>query len=211
MYIPSHFEETRLETMHQLMHAHPLAALVVLTDSGLVANHIPFFLSEFEGEFGMLRGHVARSNPIWQRFNPECKALIIFSGAQHYITPSWYPTKKDTGKVVPTWNYAVVHACGDMQVRHESAWIRSHLEELTSRNEIAMDSDWQVSDAPVDYIERLMRMIVGIEIPITHLEGKWKVSQNQPAQNREGVIQGLKALSGDGCPMAGLVEAYQNK
>jgi transcriptional regulator len=211
MYIPSHFEETRLEVMHQLMHAYPLASMVVLTDDGLVANHIPFFLSEVEGEFGMLRGHVARSNPIWQRFKPECEALIIFSGAQHYITPSWYPTKKDAGKAVPTWNYAVVHAHGHVQVLHESAWIRSHLEELTNRNKSTIDSDWQVSDAPADYIERMMGMIVGIEIPIARLEGKWKVSHNQPAQNRDGVIQGLKALSGVGCPMAGLVEAYKDK
>lgn len=211
MYIPSHFEETRLEFMHQLMHEHPLASLVLLTDSGLVANHIPFFLSESEGEFGMLRGHVARSNPVWQIFKPEYKALIIFSGAQHYITPSWYPTKHETGKAVPTWNYAVVHAHGHMQVRHDSAWIRSHLEELTRKNEGAIGSDWQLSDAPADYIERLMGMIVGIEIPIARLDGKWKVSQNQPAQNRDGVIQGLKALAADVCPMACLVEAYKNK
>jgi transcriptional regulator len=182
--------------MHQLMHAHPLASLVVLTDDGLVANHIPFFLSEVEGEFGVLRGHVARANPVWQSFKSECEALIIFSGAQHYITPTWYPTKSEAGKVVPTWNYAVVHAHGNVQVRHENAWIRSHLEELTHKNESAIQSDWQVADAPADYIERLMGMIVGIEIPITRLQGKWKVSQNQPAQNRDGVIQGMRALMG---------------
>ncbi len=211
MYIPPHFAETRLEAMHQLMHTHPLAALVVLTDDGLVANHIPFFLLETEGEFGILRGHVARANPVWQHFKPEAEALIIFNGAQQYITPAWYPTKKEAGKVVPTWNYAVVHAHGNVQIQQESVWIRSHLEALTNRNESAIESDWQVSDAPAEYIERMMSMIIGIEIPIARLEGKWKVSQNQPEQNREGVIKGLKTLAGDGCPMAGLVEAYKDQ
>lgn len=209
MYNPAHFEETRLEVMHQLMHAHPFATLVVLTEGGIMANHLPFFLSETEGDFGVLRGHVARANPVWQSFKAECEVLVIFNGAHHYITPSWYPTKKEIGKVVPTWNYAVVHAAGNMQTHQEVTWIRSHLESLTNLNEAVVGGDWQVSDAPVDYIERLMGLVVGIEIPITRLEGKWKVSQNQPEQNREGVIQGLRAMGGSACPMASLVESNQ--
>lgn len=197
--------------MHQLMRAHPLATLVVLTDDGLIANHIPFFLSESDAEFGVLRGHVARANPVWQQFKPEYEALIIFSGAQHYITPAWYPAKINSHQVVPTWNYAVVHAHGHLQIRHEASWIRNHLDELTHRNESAIESDWTIADAPADYIERLMGMIVGIEIPITRLVGKWKVSQNQPEKNRLGVIQGLRAQAGNQCPMAALVERYQHE
>lgn len=209
--MPAHFEEARLEVMHQFMRSHPFAALVVLTNDGLVANHIPFFLAEGDGEFGVLRGHVARENPVWQNFKAECTALVIFTGAQHYITPAWYPTKKDTGKVVPTWNYAVVHAHGYLQTRQETTWIRSHLEELTNRNESVAGGDWQISDAPADYVERMMSMVVGVEMQIEKLEGKWKVSQNQPMQNRDGVINGLKALAGGGCPMAEIVEMYKNE
>jgi transcriptional regulator len=211
MYIPAHFEETRLDVMHQLLRAHPFATLVVLTDEGLIANHIPFFLLEKEGKFGVLRGHVARAKPVWQSFKSETEVLVIFSGAQHYITPSWYPTKNDTGKVVPTWNFVAVHAYGKLQIQQETAWIRSHLETLTNRNESVINSDWQVSDAPADYIERMASMVVGVEILIARLEGKWKVSQNQPEQNRDGVIQGLKALAADGCPMADLVKVYKNE
>lgn len=197
--------------MHQLMREHPLATLVTRTDNSLIANHIPFFLSEMEGEFGVLRGHVARDNLVWQNVSHEYEALIIFNGPQHYITPTWYPAKKITGKVVPTWNYAVVHAHGYLHVHHESNWIRRHLEALTNRNENAIDSDWRLSDAPADYIERLMGMVVGIEIPISSLEGKWKVSQNQPLENGNGVIQGLSALSTPTCPMANLVEVYKKQ
>ena len=208
MYILAHFEETRLDVMYQLIHAHPFAALVVLTEDGLIANHLPFYLSASEGEFGMLRGHVARANSVWQNFRSEQEALVIFSGGQQYITPSWYPTKKDTGKVVPTWNFVAVHAYGSLQIRQDAAWIRSHLEALTNQHEATIASDWAVSDAPADYIERMMGMVVGIEIPVTRLQGKWKVSQNQPEQNRDGVIQGLRELGGVQCPMASLVEAY---
>ncbi len=195
--------------MHSLIKAHPLATLIVLTDNGLEANHIHFFLSENEVEFGVLRGHVARANLAWQNFKPECEALIVFSGEQNYITPSWYPTRMDTGKVVPTWNYTAVHAYGNLQIKQETSWIRRHLEQLTSRYESSIDGNWKVSDAPDDFIGRLMETIVGIEIPISRLEGKWKVSQNQPEQNRDGVVQGLRGLAGAECPMAGLVEAYK--
>jgi transcriptional regulator len=205
MYIPAHFKESRIDVMHNLINAHSLATLIVLTDQGLEANHIPFFLSE-EGEFGILRGHVARANPVWQDFKPECEGLAVFSGEQRYITPSWYPAKKESGKVVPTWNYTVVHAYGDLKVRQEASWIRSHLEELTNRHESSFEEHWKMSDAPEDFIERLMAAIVGIEITISRLEGKWKVSQNQPEQNRSGVALGLRNLVGGDCPMAGLVE-----
>lgn len=221
MYIPAHFKETSTEVMHGLINAHPLGTLIVSTNNGLEANHIPFFLSEDilldncllenKGEFGTLRGHVARANQVWLNFKSDAEVLVVFNGEQSYVTPSWYPAKNETGKVVPTWNYTAVHAYGKLQVKHEISWIRRHLEELTRTNEHAIHGDWQVSDAPVDYIERLMEMIVGIEIPISRLEGKWKVSQNQPAQNRDGVIQGLREKSGNQCPMAYLVEAYKLK
>ncbi len=193
--------------MHELMRARPLATLVTLTSGGLDANHIPLHLTDTPAPFGTLRGHVARANPLWRDFAKEAEVLAIFHGPDAYITPSWYATKKETGKVAPTWNYAVVHAHGALRVFDDAAWVHTHLEALTDYHEANFPKPWAVSDAPHEFTEKLIESVVGIEIVITRLSGKWKVSQNQPAQNRAGVIEGLGGCeSSDAAAMAGLVE-----
>jgi transcriptional regulator len=210
MYTPSHFEETRLDVLHALVQSHPLATLVTLTAQGLVANHIPLYLRQDASPWGTLVGHVARSNPVWQDFDAATSVLAIFQGPQTYISPGWYATKQEHGKVVPTWNYAVVHASGPLQVRDDAAWVRAQLNDLVGQQEAHFARPWAVDDAPRDYTDKLIQAIVGIEIPITHLSGKWKVSQNQPAANQAGVVQGLQAQqsSSEAAAMAALVQTY---
>ena len=194
MYIPAHFEETRIEILHELMRNHPLATLVTLSADGLNANHIPLELDPEPTPFGTLRGHVARANPVWRDFNSDVEAMVIFQGANSYISPSWYATKKETGKVVPTWNYAVVHAYGALKIIEDTTWLRALIERLTNHHETEKETPWKVSDAPENYLNPLLKAIVGIEIPITKISGKWKVSQNQPYANRIGVVDGLREL-----------------
>lgn len=191
MYTPKHFEEPRIEVMHELMRTRPLATLVTLSSGGLEANHIPLHLVDTPAPFGTLRGHVARANPLWRDFATDVEVLAIFHGPDSYITPNWYATKQQTGKVVPTWNYAVVHAYGTLRIIDDATWVRAQLEALTAHNEAGFDHPWSVSDAPREYTDKLLEAIVGFEIVITKLSGKWKVSQNQPAQNQTGVIAGL--------------------
>jgi transcriptional regulator len=208
MYIPRQFEEPRVDVMHALIRAQPLATLVTLSSGGLNANHIPLHLAESPGPFGTLQGHVARANPILSDLTNNTESLAVFHGPNAYITPSWYATKKESGKVVPTWNYAVVHAYGFLRIVDDAAWLRAQLETLTAHNESPFAEPWTVSDAPDEYIEKMMTAIVGIEMVITKLSGKWKVSQNQPAQNQAGVVAGLKASSlPDALAMAALVNA----
>jgi transcriptional regulator len=192
MYVPSQFEETRSEVMQQLMHEHALGALVTLGSTGLNANHVPFEFDPDPAPFGTLRAHVARSNPVWQDFDRKMDSIVIFQGPQAYISPSWYATKKEGGRVVPTYNYMVVHAYGQLRAIDDPAWVRGLLERLTARHETGMAEPWKLIDAPAEYIEKLLSAIVGIEIPITRLVGKWKVSQNQPKANRAGVEAGLR-------------------
>ena len=191
MYLPKHFEETRVQVLHEHIRAYPLGALVVLTARGLDANHIPFEVDPDPTPFGTLRGHIARANPLWRDFSRDVEALAIFQGPGTYISPSWYPTKRETAKVVPTWNYAVVHAHGALQFIDDRAWLRAFVEKLTNRHEAERRDRWKVADAPPDYIDKQLGAIIGLEIPITRLIGKWKVSQNRPAQDREGVVEGL--------------------
>ena len=205
MYLPKHFAEPRIEAMHELMRAYPLATLVTLTANGLDANHIPLQLVANGSPFGTLQGHVARANPLWQDFNKDGEILAIFRGPDAYISPSWYATKKETGKAVPTWNYAVVHAHGTLRVIDDATWLRTQIEALTTRNEASLPHPWAVTDAPDDYIEKMISAVVGIEIQITRLSGKWKVSQNQPGENQTGIVEALRS-SGNNA-MAGLVEA----
>jgi transcriptional regulator len=208
MYTPHHFEEPHIEVMHELMRARPLATLVTLTSGGLDANHIPLHLADAPAPFGTLRGHVARANPLWRDFAKDVAVLAIFHGPDSYITPSWYATKRETGKVVPTWNYAVVHAYGALRIIDDPAWVRAQLEALTAHNEAGFAHPWAVSDAPYEYTEKLIGNIVGFEIVITKLTGKWKVSQNQPAQNQASVIAGLSNSDlHDAEAMAALVAA----
>lgn len=178
--------------MHDLMRVCPLATLVTTASSGLTANHIPLLLVENPSPFGTLQGHVARANPVWRDSLPEVEALAVFNGADAYITPTWYATKKETGKVVPTWNYVAVHAHGSLRVIDDAEWLRSQIGRLTAHLESERVEQWKLTDAPEDYIQKLIASVVGIEMVITKLEGKWKVSQNQPDRNKEGIVRGLQ-------------------
>lgn len=193
MYIPSQFEQPDIEVMHELIRNRPLATVVTLGSNGINANHIPLHLELTPEPYGVLRGHVARSNPIWTDLRADIEVLAIFHGPDAYISPSWYATKQETGKVVPTWNYTVVHAYGSLRIIDDASWVRTQLEALTSHNEAVFPEPWTIADAPVDFTEKLIAAVVGIELVITRLSGKWKVSQNQPPQNQDSVIQGLSA------------------
>jgi transcriptional regulator len=195
MYIPRHNEEKRVSVLHSLIVSRPLATLVTLGSSGLFASHIPMVLEENDSELGVLRGHISRANTQWRDFVPTVDALAIFAGHQHYITPTWYPGTKEHGKEVPTWNYVVVHAYGPLKTIEDEHWLLTNVEKLTNIHEAASPSPWKVSDAPEDFIKSQLKGIVGLELPIKKLEGKWKVSQNRNARDRVGVIDGLEKLN----------------
>jgi transcriptional regulator len=183
-----------------------------MTREGLVANHIPFEVDSDSAPFGKLRGHIARANSLWRDFNPEVEALAIFQGPDTYISPSWYPTKNVSGEVVPTWNYAVVHANGPLRIIDDPTWLREFVTKLTNRYEAGRSDPWQVTDAPSDFIEKQLGAIVGIEIPITRMLGKWKVSQNRLPQDRDGAVEGLSQEGSDSAAaMADLVRKYKDK
>lgn len=212
MYVPAHFAETRVEVLHDLVRAYPLGAMIVLSSNALDANHIPFEIDPLPAPFGTLRGHVARTNPVWRDFSPQVEALAIFQGPHGYVSPGWYATKKESGKVVPTWNYAVVHAHGPLRVIDDRAWLRQFVEQLTDRYEGQRSEPWKVTDAPSDFIETMVASIVGIEIPIARLTGKWKVSQNRPERDRAGVVDGLTQQANDvSTAMAQLVAQKKDK
>jgi transcriptional regulator len=191
MYLPSHFEENRPEVLAQTLRRHPLGLLLTLGATGIDANPIPFLFDAARGPHGTLRGHVARANPVWRDARADVPATVVFQGPQAYVSPNWYAAKAETGKVVPTWNYVMVQARGPLTVIDDPAWLRGLVGELTDRHEAPRASPWQVGDAPADYIDSMLRAIVGIEIPLVSLRGKWKVSQNRSAADREGVARGL--------------------
>lgn len=201
MYTPKHFEETDLGVLHALIDSHPLGAWVTQAHGGLVANHIPFLLHPARGALGTLVGHVARANPVWQACSRTVPSLVIFQGPEAYITPSWYPSKAKHGRVVPTWNYAVVHAHGLPAAIEDRDWLLAHVGELTRRHEAKQAEPWSVSDAPGDYLEKMVASIVGIEIPISRIEGKWKAGQNRNPEDRLGAAAGLRRL-GEANPSA---------
>lgn len=212
MYIPKPFEQNNIEAMHDLMQKHPLATVVSLGTEGIYADHIPLHLSPTHGIYGALHGHVARANPFWRDHLSNQEVLAIFHGPDAYISPSWYATKQATGKVVPTWNYTVVHAYCNLRIVEDPIWIRRHLEALTDANEAIFPEPWSVNDAPIDFTEKLIEGVVGVELLITRLSGKWKLSQNQLLPNRAGVVQGLKACRGDDAvELAALIEANIKK
>ena len=200
MYLPKHFAETDVGVMHDLMQAYPLATLVSHGPDGLSANHIPLQLDTTAGPNGTQRGHIARANPLSNASAVDGETLLIFRGPESYISPSAYATKAEHGKVVPTWNYTAVHAYGRLRLIDDPAWIFAQISALTAMHESPLPQPWAVSDAPADYIEKMLGAIVGIEITIERLVGKWKVSQNQPAVNQESLIAAL-----DGLPMAELI------
>jgi transcriptional regulator len=195
MYIPRHNEEKRVSAMHSLIVSRPLGTLVTLGASGLFASHIPMILEDDGSQFGVLKGHISRANTQWQDFVPTVDALAIFAGHQHYITPNWYPGTREHGKEVPTWNYVVVHAYGPLKIIQDDDWLLTNVEKLTNIHEAASPSPWKVSDAPEDFIKSQLKGIVGLELPIRRLEGKWKVSQNRTERERNGVVNGLAKLN----------------
>ena len=208
MYIPKQFEETNTSVLHALVRSNPLGTWVSENGGSLVVNHIPFILDEARGPLGTLVGHVARANDVWKLVSSGAESVVVFQGAQAYITPSWYPTKHEHGKVVPTWNYAVVHAHGRPKAIDDREWLLNHVAKLTGLHESQREMPWQVSDAPTEFIAALLDAIVGIEIPIARLAGKWKASQNRTSPDKLGVIAGLRNIdSDDANDMAALIEA----
>jgi transcriptional regulator len=191
MYLPKHFEQADRDALIALMRERPLATLVIATPDGPTADLVPLEYVAEEGEHGTLRGHVARANPLWQHAGAQ--ALVVFTGPDAYISPGWYASKREHGKVVPTWNYAMVQARGALRVHDDAPWLRALVGQLTERHEAAQAKPWSVDDAPEDYVQQMLRAIVGIEIELTSLVGKWKVSQNRSAADRAGVAQGLAA------------------
>jgi transcriptional regulator len=193
MYLPKHFEQHDLESLTALLKAYPLGALVTQQDGAVEANHIPFLLSGALAVGGKLIGHVAKGNPVWKGGATQQESLVIFQGPEAYISPNLYPSKHVHHQVVPTYNYAVVHVYGTLSVTHDEAIKRQIVTELTQVMEQTRQSTWQVSDAPRDYLEKMLNAIVGIELTITRVQAKWKVSQNRDATDRGGVEQGLRA------------------
>jgi transcriptional regulator len=196
MYTPRSFAETDLPTLFDYLDAHPLGILVSTTADKLAATHMPFLLDRSAGSHGTLLGHMARANAQSKlESSTVTNALVIFTGPDAYITPDWYATKRETGRVVPTWNYVAVHVYGTLRLHDDSAFLREHLERLTHRHEASRATPWHVSDAPADHIEQQMKAIVAISIQIDRLEGKWKMSQNREDADIAGVIDGLSSSS----------------
>jgi transcriptional regulator len=194
MYIPASFAEEDVPTLHAFVEAHPLATLVTAVGGaqGLFATHLPVLLDRSAGPFGRLIGHIARANPHARQLAPGSnESLVIFTGPDAYITPAWYSTKAETGRVVPTWNYVAVHAYGRVTLHADPDFLRPHLEALTRQHEPSRGGTWEMSDAPNDYIAQQMRAIVGVEVAIERLEGKWKMSQNRSGADIDGVVNGL--------------------
>ena len=206
MYCPSLFREDRLEVLHALIRSHPLGLLISHGPSGLLANLLPFVLKTGGSERGVLQAHMARANPQWRELEGQ-DVLVVFRGTDAYVSPSLYATKHETGKVVPTWNYAMVQARGKVGLRDQVEWLTPQLSALTSGREANRPRPWAVTDAPADYIETQKKAIVGLEIEIAALDGKWKVSQNQPEANRRSVVAAF-SMDESTREMAELVRTY---
>jgi transcriptional regulator len=196
MYVPAHFKEDRVPVLHDAIRQIGFASLVTSGEGGLEASHLPMLVSPEPAPFGTLRGHVARGNRQWKRVEPRSQALVIFLGPNTYVTPSWYATKHQTGKVVPTWDYLAIHAYGEIGFFDDHAQLRDHVGELTEAHEGSRASPWAVADAPRDYMDKMLGAIVGFKIVITRLEGKWKMSQNRSPQDIAGVQAGLVRENG---------------
>jgi transcriptional regulator len=191
MHCPRIFSENRLEVLHAAMRAHPLATLITAGAGGLMANLIPFSVLE-SGKQGTLRAHLAKGNAQLNALREGCEALVVFQGPQCYISPAWYPSKAEHGKVVPTWNYVAVQVRGTPRVVDDEAWLHAQISALTQEQERTRTDPWKVSDAPSDFIAAQIKGIVGLEIPIAQIDGKWKVSQNRSEEDRQGVLDGLR-------------------
>lgn len=208
MYVSKHHAMPSVESAHALIEAHSLGAWVVAAEEGLVANHIPFLLDRSRGKYGTLLGHISRANPVWRHLPASGQSVVMFQGPQAYITPGWYPSKQAHGKVVPTWDYAVAHAHGVARAVHDETWLRELLVRLTAVNEAMQQVPWKLSDAPKDFIDKLLNAVVGIEIPIDSLIGKLKASQDEELQDRLGTVAGLAAQGTENAStLASLVQA----
>ena len=194
MYVPEHFRETRIDVLRALVERYSLATLVAATAQGISANHIPMQLIDTPGDGqGLVHGHMARANPLWRLLPQGSPVLAIFIGPDHYVSPSWYPSKREHGKAVPTWNYATVHIHGHIRFIEDAHWLRGQIESLTDQHERDSVHRWRITDAPEDYIAGMVRAIVGFEIQVTGMEGKFKASQNRSAADRAGVAEALRA------------------
>jgi transcriptional regulator len=191
MYLPAHFEEARPEVLFEFLRDHPLATLVIAGSAGLSADHVPLLARADGTALGRLVGHVARANPLWREAKEGIDCLLIFTGCDHYISPGWYATKAETGQVVPTWNYEVVHARGRLRAVDDPVWLRQLLVELTREHEAGLPRPWTLDEAPPDHIAQKLQAIVGLEIELHNLAGKLKASQNQPRANQQSVVEAL--------------------
>ena len=192
MYLPAHFAETRPDELHAIVREHPLGMLVTHSSSGLDANHLPFEIDPDRGSAGTLLAHIARANPLWTEISSGAEVLVVFRGPQGYISPSWYPSKHEAHRQVPTWNYEVVHAHGRLYFVDDEKFVRGLVARLTRRHEASEPQPWKMGDAPPDYLEQMLSSIVGIEVELTRLEGKRKLSQNREARDREGASRALQ-------------------
>ena len=197
MYEPPLHREDDLARQHALIQARRLGLLISHGPQGLIANAVPFLLDRAASKLGTLKAHVARANPQWRDLQASPEALVVFQGADHYVSPSWYQSKQETHKVVPTWNYVMVQARGAARVIEDDEWLQRQIAALTARQEASRDAPWAVGDAPPDFIALQRKAIVGIEIEITDIRGKWKTSQNRNAADRAGVVEGLEAIGDD--------------
>jgi transcriptional regulator len=202
MYIPPHFAQTQPEALHALIRSHPLGVLVTHGPGGLDADHIPFEFDPAIGPLGLLSAHVARANPVWQRCPTGTEVMVVFRGPEAYISPSWYPSKHEAHRQVPTWNYEVVHAHGTLTVRDDERFVRGLVAKLTRRHEAAEPQPWKMGDSAPEFIDNMLRNIVGIEVALTSLVGKSKLSQNKDARDRQGAADTLAARGADALAQA---------
>jgi transcriptional regulator len=193
MYVPAHFAVQDQEALYQLINEHPLGVLVTNGAGGLDANHIPFELAPNEGEHGVLRAHVARNNSVWNDVQNGADVMVVFRAEDAYVTPNWFPSKHEFHKQVPTWNYRVVHAHGKITIQDNEKFVRGMVARLTRVHEASQPVPWKMTDAPKDYIDMMLKAIVGIEIEITRLDGKFKLSQNRELRDRLSLGEGLKS------------------
>ena len=196
MYLPAHFEEKRVDVLHHLVRTHPLGLLIMHGANGLAANSIPFLIDPEPSPHGTLRAHVARANPLWREATGS-EVLVVFEGPQAYISPGWYPSKAEHGKVVPTWNYVMVQGRGRLRAIEDAGWLHELVSRLTTTHEASQAKPWAVTDAPPEFVDTMLRAMVGIEFELTTLGGMWKVTQNRRAADRAGTAAGLDGVPGD--------------
>ena len=209
MYVPAHFDESRLDVLHALIRAHPLGALVTHGSQGLDANHLPFLLEAGPAGPGLLQAHVARANPLWRAVRDGDEVMVIFQAGDAYVSPNWYPSKHEQHRQVPTWNYMVAHAHGRIRIRDDARFVRGLVGRLTKTHEAAQPIPWKMADSPRDYIDTLVEAIVGIEVELTRIVGKSKLGQNKEVRDIEGAARGLEAAGEDAVGQAMLACARE--